>query len=151
MKINVNKSKGILHLFTAPKSQRQDWRSNWRRRRMRLGLFNQARCSSVSYGRIVIVVKALLLCVNRPWFLSFLCFSSCHFLSLSLSRRWEFIELNEWSSSVVIRIDSSQNEGRKHYLSNSDILSWHTEIYFKDISLARKSRDSLLVKDNDDN
>jgi hypothetical protein len=69
------------------------------RRRMRLWLFDRARCSSVSYGRVVIVVKALLLCVNRPWFLSFLCFLFCH--SLYLSNRREFIELNESSTSVV--------------------------------------------------
>jgi hypothetical protein len=69
------------------------------RRRMRLWLFDRARCSSVSYGRVVIVVKALLLCVNRPWFLSFLCFPSCH--SLYLSNKREFIELNESSTSVV--------------------------------------------------
>jgi len=73
------------------------------RRRMRLWLFDRARCSSVSYGRVVIVVvvKALLLCVNRPWFLSFLCFPSCH--SLYLSNRREFIELNESSTSVVFQ------------------------------------------------
>jgi hypothetical protein len=69
------------------------------RRRMRLWLFDRARCGSVSYGRIVIVVKVLLLCVNRPWFLSFLCFPSCH--SLYLSNRREFIELNESRTSVV--------------------------------------------------
>jgi hypothetical protein len=69
------------------------------RRRMRLWLFDRARCSSVSYGRIVIVIKALLLCVNRPWFLSFLYFPSCHSLYLSNSR--EFIELNESSTLVV--------------------------------------------------
>jgi hypothetical protein len=109
------------------------------RRRMRLWLFDRARCSSVSYGRVVIVVKTLLLCVNRPWFLSFLCFPSCH--SLYLSNKREFIELNESSTTVVsqsvFHSDALEKEKKKEssYLGEH---SWQQEMHLCDTHIASR-------------